>query len=224
MGGMMKLKAHYENGTLYDRIFQLESRFSQNGYKGNMDASVPADFREGSNSVLITAPHTVTHIRDGEVKLSEPYTGALALLMNEYSGAHTLYALKETRDPNQYNDTYFKEEMSRVIRKYNISLVIDLHGAASHRPFDVDIGTSHGTLAGAGDVSRLKDSLAKYDYHRTYENHTFTASDASHVANYAVNERGVTAMQVELNRSMRDPRHNFEAFYRTLLAFADYLD
>ncbi len=220
---LQALADDYANGTLRGKIFNYEFQFSQNNYKGKVSENKEVAYQRGSSSVLITAPHTTTHIREGDRKLAESYTGAIALLLNEYADSHVVYSTKESRDGNYYNDTAFKEELDKVISENNITQVIDLHGAAQSRPFQVDIGTDNGNLISGKRVAELKTSLEDQGFTKVKENHTFTASHSGTTANYVANQHGVEAMQVELNRRLRDPRRDLDSFYRLVYAMVEFV-
>jgi len=61
-------------------------RFSVNDYRGLPDASA-FSVVEGTLPVVVSAPHAVSQLREGRVKSSEDFTGALALAVAELSGA-----------------------------------------------------------------------------------------------------------------------------------------
>ena len=150
-------EADVEAGRFRSDTFAYERLFSQNNNNGNRDDDGTYTFLEGKpeSRILITVPHPVTHIRNNEVKLAEPYTGSLGLSLHDYTDAHVLYITKETDDVNYYHDVPFKEEMRRIVESYDIDLVLDLHGAARSRPFDVDLGTSRGALMSTENTAAL---------------------------------------------------------------------
>ncbi|MDQ0257229.1 hypothetical protein J2S74_004687 [Evansella vedderi] len=219
------MRIDFENGTFATKVFQYERLFSQNSYKGDIKAGSEFRFVQGnSNSrILVTASHATSHMRNGERKPADIYTGATSLLLNEYTGVHVLHNTKESRDGNFYDDVDFKRELSRTIAAHNIQLVIDIHGAGAHHPFQVDIGTGNGRFASGTQVQRMKDAFHLHDITRVYDNHTFTAFGNLTVANYTHSQHGVSAMQVELHSSLRDPRNDMELYLRTVESLATFI-
>ncbi|QKS72400.1 S-layer homology domain-containing protein [Paenalkalicoccus suaedae] len=217
------LEGDYTSGRWTEKLFSYEARFAANGYRGQGDEDFV--FVKGSEDsrILITAPHATSHIREGAPKISEGYTGAIALLLHEYTGAHILYIARESIDPNYYNNIPFKEEMRRIAVDEGIDLVIDLHGAARERDFDLDVGTDGGELINQGEVLSLFDAMARYDISNVGENLLFTAGGSANIANFSKNELGIEAMQLEINRQFREPRVTVDPTYRMFAALATYV-
>ena len=214
-----------DNGVFRTKTFDYNRPFAANGNKGAIESDETTRFERGNDNmtILLTAPHTTEHIRNEEPKLAEIYTGAMAKLLHEYVGVHILYITRETEDVNFYHDVEFKEELARVVEEEGIDLVLDLHGAGRSRPFDLDIGTAKGTLVEPRTVNRLMAATRDQGFNDVYENHTFTASNSANIANYAYNELNVEAMQLEYNRTMRDPRNDLDGFYRSVYSLAEFI-
>ncbi|UCZ52975.1 hypothetical protein LGQ02_19685 [Bacillus shivajii] len=220
---LKQITEDYNNGLYFSKTIEYQSKFAQNNNRGAIHSDREYVFLEGHSNILITAPHSTIHTREGDPKDADIYTGAMALSIHEYTNAHVLYQTKETKDANYYNDTAFKRELSRIIDNYPITLVIDLHGAARSRPFDVDIGTDGGSLVDQMTINNFKNINQSHGIHSVYENHTFTASGAATVANYSKNELGIQAMQVEYNRDYRDPRNKLQNYYLAVYALAEFV-
>ena len=75
-------------------------RFSVNSYRGLPDA-LPFSVIEGELPAIISAPHAVSQLREGRVKPSDDFTGAMALTVAELSGASAIVASRyDDCDPN----------------------------------------------------------------------------------------------------------------------------
>jgi hypothetical protein len=100
----------------------------------------------GTQPVLISAPHSARHWRDGDWKQEEEYTAALGYLLHQETGAHFIYARWQLNpDPHDDGDCgSYKQALDALFRNTPIRLVIDLHGARGDRDFAVALGTIHG--------------------------------------------------------------------------------
>ena len=221
-----KLDSDYDSGHFYERTMDYHGLFSVNANQGNIDAENETVFVEGDpdQSILVTVPHGVEHIRNDEAKYAEVYTGPMGLLLNEYTGVHVLYQAKTGRDPNFYNDVEFKERLAEIVEDYDISLILDLHGMSDRPDLDIslDIGTNHGRIISPEVVNSLVYYYAANDVNNVWQNKLFSASNPANIAHYSFHELNVPAMQLEYTRSMRNPRNQLPAFYnniRSLIGF-----
>ena len=80
-------------------------------------------------------------------KEPDHYTGALARVVAEITGAPAILQVRKDLDPNYFDTSdgdviYYKQRLVEIIQQYpTIEIVIDFHGADEHRPFDIDMGT-----------------------------------------------------------------------------------
>ena len=86
--------------------------------------------------------------RNGKYKLAEPFTRAIAKYVNRKTDCSYLVKNQDTgTDPNRKNHDEFKTILVYIIKKNNIKLLIDIHGAKKEHDFDVEIGTLDGKTA-----------------------------------------------------------------------------
>ena len=124
---------------------------------------------EGEGAVLLTAPHGPITLRPtvgtGNIHDHDDYTNAMVHKLHELTNVHVLYNKYKCDDPNYYHhigtdfvnrskDTEtpgfygiegqlhpFKKRLKNYLEEHpEIRLVLDIHGAGSHREFAVDIG------------------------------------------------------------------------------------
>ena len=83
----------------------------------------------GKIPILFSAPHTITHIKEnGFIKLSEPYTKAVALYLNKYFDTFAIIKnVNDGLDSNRDNNDTYKKELINLIKENDIKIVIDLH-------------------------------------------------------------------------------------------------
>ncbi|AXF57104.1 hypothetical protein [Salicibibacter kimchii] len=105
--------------------------------------------------------------------------------------------------------------------------MIDLHGTGGNREFDLDIGTNDGEAVSDEQVDLLKHSLETQDINEVYENDTFSASFEGTITKHTWNHYDTEAMQLEIHSDYRDPRNDFESYYkmlRSLVFFVENVD
>ncbi|MBX3064974.1 MAG: hypothetical protein U0528_14220 [Anaerolineae bacterium] len=110
----------------------------------------PIGVLHGTKPVLISAPHSARHWREGEWKQEDEYTAAIGYLLHKQTGAHLIYARYQL-NPDPHDDgaeNAYKRALDEIVTSIPIGCVIDLHGARGDRDFAVAIGTMGGqTLA-----------------------------------------------------------------------------
>lgn len=80
-----------------------------------------------TGGVVITAPHAVPHVRDGSPKRADMWTGGLALLVAELTGATAIVETSGEGDPSWEAEHPFKD----AVRDLAPGVVVDLHGMRS---------------------------------------------------------------------------------------------
>lgn len=221
-----QIQEDYEEGELESNIYDYESRFSQNNYAGDLDADNQVAFEKGSkeSEILISAPHTTTHIRDQKVRDAEVYTGSIALLVQAYTGAHVMYNVHEGEDANYERGGEYKNHLGDVIETYDIDLVIDLHGAKEKQGFDVDIGTNHGETVSDDRVNGLKEAFSYNNVSRVNVNESFPAAGSETITNHTYNHYDTEAMQLEINYNYRNPREDMDAYIQMLQSLVLFVE
>lgn len=196
----------------YQDVETLERQFSQNRYDGNLENPNYFDYIKGKIPVLISAPHTTNHCKDGAFKLSDAYTGSLALLLQRFTGAHVIYLTKQAmRNPNGEPSSEYKDKIKEICETEGIKLVLDLHGSARHRPFDIDFGTSEGATISKEKLKELWEVFFAHGIIELTENFEFKAPFPT-ITNYTGVTLGIPSVQLEINRNFRSPDEDFFSF------------
>ena len=145
---------HFDPAVLSDfqrQIFQLERD----------DTSELIHFEKGTTPILLSAPHTVNFLKeDGNFKMREAYTKAIVKYLALKTGAFLM--IKENSDgidPNKSEMEDYKRGLLEIIEQYQIQLVLDIHGAASHHDFAIEIGSLDGVSARIQTIESLKTAL-----------------------------------------------------------------
>ncbi len=100
----------------------------------------------GNQPLLISAPHSARHWREGAWKQEEEYTAALGYLLHQATGAHFIYG-RYLLNPDPHDDHdcgSYKRTLDDLFATTPIRFVLDLHGARGDRDFMVAVGTMDG--------------------------------------------------------------------------------
>jgi hypothetical protein len=153
----------------------------------------------GPGAVVITAPHAVPHERDGVLKRADMWTGGLALLVAELTGAAAVVETSGTGDPSWQHEHPFKDAVAAL----EPAIVLDLHamravdqvvevgsGAAAHEPASDLAVDVRGALESSG-VPTLLDQR-------------FPARGTATLVQWA-SGRGIAAVQLEVSVRLVPP-------------------
>ena len=196
---------HLDPAVLSDfqrQIFQLERD----------NTSELIHFERGTTPILLSAPHTVNFLKeDGNFKMREGYTKAIVKYLAKKTGAFLL--LKENSDgidPNKLEMENYKHQLLEVINKYQIQLVLDIHGAASHHDFAIEIGSLDGVSARIQTIESLKTALKNQGIAPVAENNPFKGGGITKTVHGNTN---IEVLQLEINRNYRDLTHPEKLFH-----------
>ena len=204
--------------SIVHELARLERRFRRNDYDGSPSGDhliVP-----GSVPVMISAPHSVNHVREGVSKPAELMTGALALWLGKRTGCHVIVRTSNAGgDPNYDSpeSNGYQRDLLSYLASSGVCVLIDLHGASSDRDFAVDIGTSptdecpqgrslHGHtfvtsfLRYSFEYAFARNDLPK---RRVSVNEVFSASRSTTVTGAISSASDVACVQLEVNGTLR---------------------
>ena len=184
------------------QIFQLERD----------NTSELIHFERGTTPILLSAPHTVNFLKeDGNFKMREGYTKAIVKYLALKTGAFLM--IKENSDgidPNKSEMENYKHQLLEVINKYQIQLVLDIHGAASHHDFAIEIGSLDGVSAKPETIKALKTALLNQRIAPVAENNPFKGGGITKTVHGNAN---IEVLQLEINRNYRDLNHPEKLFH-----------
>ena len=163
-------------------------------------------FEQGSIPILLSAPHTVNFLKeDGNFKMREGYTKAIVKYLAQKTGA--FFMIKENSDGVDPN----KPEMENYKRQLlEIQLVLDIHGAASHHDFAIEIGSLDGISAKNQTIESLKLKLKDQGITSVAENQPFKGGGITKIVHGNTN---IEVLQLEINRDYRDLTHPEKLFH-----------
>ncbi len=149
-----------QNEDILSKIQHAELKFKANNYKGNSLCSCMVD-KYGDLPILLSAPHAVKQIRNGEIKAHEFYTGAIVECLAEQIGCACItkqYLIENTTndDPNTDNAyCSYKTAINQFLQEHEIKLFVDIYGLSSNRDSIVDICIDNGK--NVNDMSFVSD-------------------------------------------------------------------
>lgn len=205
---------HIDPAVLSDfqrQIFQLE--------RDNTPELI--HFERGSIPILLSAPHTVNFLKeDGNFKMREGYTKAIVKYLAKKTGAFLM--IKENSDgidPNKPEMEKYKRGLLEIIEQYQIQLVLDIHGAASHHDFAIEIGSLDGVGARVQTIESLKTALKNQRIAPVAENNPFKGGGITKAVH---NNTKIEVLQLEINRNYRDLTHP-EKLFRLCKSLENFL-
>lgn len=187
---------HVDPAVLSDfqrQIFQLE--------RDNTPELI--HFERGSIPILLSAPHAVNFLKeDGNFKMREGYTKAIVKYLAQKTGAFLM--IKENSDgidPNKPEMEKYKRRLLEIIKGYQIQLVLDIHGAASHHDFAIEIGSLDGVSARIQTIESLKTALKNQGITPVAENQPFKGGGITKTVHGNTN---IEVLQLEINHNYRN--------------------
>src|SRR3972149_3329383 len=159
-------------------------------------------------------------------KEQEEYSGAVSVNLHSLTGAHALYTHWASKiDPNFYDDAPFKKKLAKVVTKFRIKLVLDLHGTRGQKAEDIypGIGNNREFLIGNNSYLHKLNDSAKSNGLVLGGLNVFPASIQMTVTKFVATKLGIPTMQVEINERLRDPEGNPSQFEKLVRFLTDYV-
>jgi hypothetical protein len=200
-------------------LLNLENLFINETFKG----SPSFVFQKGTIPILISAPHSVDHIREGNIKKGEYKTGIFSHSLNKEMGTFSFYKTKNIgNDPNYDSSEPYKQELVNIVNEYSIPLVIDLHLMREDRPNLIELGTGRGENIKNNPDLALETAL----FFKRHLNggvaidELFPAVHPYTVSSYISRECSIDCLQLEINKGLILSEEGFTSFH---LLFEEYI-
>ena len=181
----------------------------------------------GDVPLLVTAPHACVHKRMGKLKRQEFYTGALSTMLHSLTGCHALYTnrLMEV-DPNYYDNSRFKNKLSEIVSHHGFKCLIDLHGTGPEKEYDIypGVGVDKEFLLGHGNYLDELVRAAALNEISLGGPDVFPAAKQMTVTKYAARKLGIPAIQLEINRQLRDPEKRPDDFMKLVKFLRGFIE
>lgn len=219
LGKPEDILVEFNRSRMNDEAVNVEKvYFYKTDKRVNPKQEDPFWYSLGKLPILVSAPHSVRHFRHKKIKMSDQFTGSIVYLLNQLTGCHAIAVTKlYGGDPNFDDPCIYKERIAEICEREKLKFVIDIHGAAREREFDVDFGMNGGkTLLGKSKMLELIErNFQDFGLSRTSHDY-FAASGPNTIANYVARELGIPAVQIEINKQYRVPAQNPQGFHRLL--------
>jgi len=183
-------------------------------------------YLKGGIPILITAPHATAHFRLNKLKRQEFYTGAISNILHSITGCHALYTNRLSElDPNYYDNSDFKITLKEILHKFNIQLVIDIHGTGTGRIDDIFPGTGNQNefLLGKEDFVKGLFKCAASCKITVGSFNIYPALKQDTIAKFAARKMKIPAIQLEINRKLSEPKTNPVYFERLVKFLSEYV-
>ncbi|MBP2636573.1 MAG: hypothetical protein H6Q72_2480 [Firmicutes bacterium] len=224
MGKQEEVLDEYKRARLNEEAVNVERvHFYKTDRKVNPKQEEPFWISLGKLPVLVSAPHAVRHVRQKKIKMSDEFTGSIAYLISKLTGCHGIATTKlYGGDPNVDNPCLYKEKIAEICKRENVKFILDIHGAAREREFDMDFGTNQGKnlLHQAMVLEMLVRNFQAFGLTKISTDY-FAAAGSNTIANYAARELQIPALQLEINKQFRVPGQNPVGFHRLLGALVE---
>ncbi len=206
-------------------IHLFEGPFLLNNKKGIISSKVPFDIKKGSVPILLSIPHSVVQLRNQKLKDADDYTGSIGLIVQSLTNCYTIYSTSlSEEDPNYISGGWYKNEIVQLIKKHNIAVVIDIHGASSERKFDIDLGTIHGKSMKQTYLENIKGIFNNHHIKDVRENDTFPATHQGTITSYIFHNTGIPCIQIEINGKYRNPHADMKSIRFIIHSLVDIVD
>lgn len=179
---------------------------------------------KGSINVMISSPHCVDNIRNGEKKSLEVKLKDIALELYKGTNCHAIYkTVVDNDDPNYSEESEYRNSLIDYINTNNINFLIDLHGMKNNK-LDLEIGTNH--LININNSKILYKYICNYFKSKNYKysiDTKFAASGKNTVSSTINRECKIPAIQIEISRAIRDDDNKLTKLIEDLKEFIIFL-
>lgn len=189
-------------------VSELNRRYEANDFNGIKYSERNYKVVVGQIPILVSAPHAVRQLRDGEMKERDGMTGGLAeYLCGKFGVWGVVRTWNADDDPNYGEDEQsemYRKAMANLVREQGIGWVIDLHGCLNKYGFDMDIGVNGGEnlACGLDEMDRIVQCWRELGLD-VHVDRRFRAHRMQAVSNYVHCATGVNCLQMELSSRLR---------------------
>jgi hypothetical protein len=181
-----------------DKILALEAQYKNESF--NTDGTY--ELIKGTEPFILSAPHSVTHYREGKPKYGEFMTGVLAKTLQQHFKCSCITKIEnDLTDPN-YDITHpYKDEIIELAKQKQMKFLLDLHIMSSERKPAIEIGTGMGRNVFGDDTYAkvLKDNFEKHGITPVIVDEHFTGGNPNTVSSTVSRNNRIPCVQIEIN-------------------------
>lgn len=203
--------------SAFGRVLELDRKYCANHHNGLPTSNRNYQVLPGQLPILISAPHTVNHVRDGNIKRQDGITGGIAeYLCQKFHTYGVIRTWNHGDDPNYSQDSVsmaYRDQIVRLVQEYDIKWVFDLHGIKWRWKTDINLGINDGrNICCANSMIRHfaelwpDDLIVKID-------EPYKAASPWTVSSYVHRQTSSNCVQIELGPKARTTKLGFGEFY-----------
>ncbi len=190
--------------------------------KNNSDDHV---YFQTNSSILISAPHGVSQVRLGKLKVAEIGTIPIATAVANQMKTNLIIKTKNNDDDaNFVEDCPYRQTIANAIKSQNIKYLIDFHGLAKKRPCDINIGINFGqnTKQNQKMFLSLKNALESQNFIVSIDE-PFCAGPRT-IAGFFAKEFNIWSVQIEINCAITNEPANIDKCNKLINTLIDWLE
>ena len=180
---------------------------------------------ETNSSVLVSAPHGVSQVRLGKFKVAEIGTIPVAKMLASALKTNLIIKTKNNDDDANFTlDCDYRTRIENAVKTQKIKYLIDFHGMAKHRPFDINLGINFGNNIKQDEkmFSSLKNALENAGLNVSIDE-PFCAGPTTIAGSFAKNFN-IWTIQIEINCAITNETKNIEKCNNLVHALIDWLN
>ena len=185
------------------------------------------EIEKGKIPIILSAPHCVPQTRNGKIKPKEGETGAIVQILARKRQCYAIFKTRHQNDDANYDidSNMYKDNLRKIIKRENIKLLLDFHGAKNENAFDIEIGTDEGKNINQKNyiVAQLKEKLNKQKIFNIVENQKFKASSIHTICKYIHETTNIPCIQLEITGRYRYIE-NLEGIKKLIMGIEDFIE
>ncbi len=124
-------KVVVNNVISYRQLLQIEKSFTEESFPDESGFLI----KEGRIPFLVSAPHSVSQIRDGKWKIGEHRSGIVVEELQRLTGCYSIYKTKNNQeDANFDKKSSYRDAIINLVKKEKINYLLDIHIMSPNRP------------------------------------------------------------------------------------------
>lgn len=180
----------------------------------------------GSGDVLLSAPHGVSQVRLGKRKVQESGSLCTALLLQQLTNSHLIAKTKNNFDDANFDPACeYRTSLDEFVMSHNIKYVVDIHGLASFRDMDINLGTNLGRNI-ESDVKifdDLADNLKRAGFVVSVDQ-PFSGDIDTIAGSTKQKHKSLWTIQIEINSNLTNKKQNIKRFLKLVSIIENWIE
>ena len=181
---------------------------------------------DGTNNILISAPHGVSQLRLGKSKFAEPGSLATALYIKDKTKCYFIAKTRNNNDDANFDEeSKYKDSIKKLIKDENIKYIIDFHGLAEKRGCDINLGThiGHNIRNNEGVFDSLYKKLVD-EFFVVFIDRPYMAGGKTISGYFANSFDDIWTIQIEINCGITNKKENYKRYKQLLGILVDWIN